>query len=164
MGTLISDEQPDGNSRGGIVVGKVEFMSPDARVPPVIRSISRLAIDQYQGRQSAHPALTAAARSSASAQPVMIGKVMPDPVPNLRTSAPCERCADKSRLGHSHLCADCIAEKAAANRGFLDREISPRDFLMMCVLTGLLIFCIARFGAPETKVPTGRKIQERSKF
>ena len=130
MATLISDEK-DSPSGGGIVVGTVEFLPTGAKFPPVIRSISRLAVEKRQQ----------------SAQPVMIGKVMPDPVPNLRTSAPCERCADKSRLGHSHLCADCIADKTAASRSFLDREVSPRDFLMMCFLAGLLIFCAVKFGA-----------------
>ena len=136
MATLISDET-DASTGGGIVIGAVEFLPPDAKTPTVLRSISRLAIEKHAHR-------TNAARS------VMIGKIMSDPTPTVATVAPCERCLKIPRIVSSTLCADCGGKTYAARRAsLLDREVAPRDFLMMCFLVGLLIFCALRFGAPN---------------
>lgn len=144
MATLISDEKDVLSGGGGMVIGKVEFLPTGAKIPPTIRSISSLAIEKHRkARRDAQEA------ASIFGDP-MTGKTTLNPVPTIPTVAPCEFCLTRKRCGQSPLCADCLHARQPRNgRSFLDREVTGRDFLLLCAILGLLLVFVVQYASQK---------------
>lgn len=148
MGTLLIDETEENNEtlrRQPMVVGRVEFLPHEqfeTRKTETVRELSRHLLLKHRLDKD------------------IAGFSVP--APTIPTVAPCERCLKNPRFADSTMCVTCTGLAAERRRRFetftsVDRDVTGREFLSMCLLAGLLLFFVVKFGAPQEQGKTAGK-------
>lgn len=151
MGAMyIPETEENDRIQRGIVIGKVELLPPDVKLPlPLVRSVSQKALRKYFGGVELNTAVY-----SPGGEPVSL------PVPKETFTSLCGFCSDNPRLGHSTYCADCIKKKTKAKFvEFYGRDLLMWHYALIALVGILLIFGIVKYAPrPGTFKPVSTPI------